>query len=461
MDFAKKIKKYESQFNEDLKGLVKIASIRDDYSKSEKAPFGAKCQEALTYMQTLCEKYGFETSNIDGYALLVTYGEGEESYGMLGHLDVVPADDGWTFDPFAAEIVEGFIVGRGVWDDKGPSMAALYAMRLIKDEGIVLKKKIMLILGMDEESGMECMEYYVKHALVPSCGFVPDADFPVIYGEKGMCQLKVKGAINTNISKMHAGTRSNIVIANAKAKINSIENIDVSFESYLNTNKLVGCISIDNEQKAIEIQGEAAHAATPNEGNNAALRVMEFVKNIYANDDVGKIYDLLKDWDGRGVKVNINSKTMGELTMNLGIIKIENNTFELVLDFRFPQESSTQLIIEKCQKAFLEMGFDVDISIEHSALPLYVDPDSKMVQTLTKAYQLYSNDYESKNQVIGGGTYAKMFPNFVAFGPEFPNPKKPKTFSLGKIHQNNEAANLEELYMACAIYAQVLYDEVI
>ena len=181
MNWLTELEKYQDEFIQDLKGLIAIPSVRDDSKKAEGAPFGAGCRKALDYMLELGRREGFEVKDYDGYAGVISYGDGEESVGVLAHLDVVPVGVGWSKDPFAAEIIDGYMFGRGTLDDKGPAMSGFYALKMLKDKGIKLNRKVMLILGCDEESGMECMEYYTKHGEIPTLGFTPDADFPVTY----------------------------------------------------------------------------------------------------------------------------------------------------------------------------------------------------------------------------------------------------------------------------------------
>ena len=185
MDFNTEVLKYKDDFLKDLNTLVSYESVRDESTKAENAPFGKNCRDVLDAMLDMAKRDGFETKDIDGYAGVVEYGQGEETFGVLGHLDIVPLGEGWTKDPLKVTLENGYIFGRGVMDDKGPALAGYYALKMIRDLNIPLKKRVMLITGCDEESGMECMNYYVDHAEVPQMGFVPDANFPVIYGEKG------------------------------------------------------------------------------------------------------------------------------------------------------------------------------------------------------------------------------------------------------------------------------------
>ncbi|MEG2685109.1 MAG: Sapep family Mn(2+)-dependent dipeptidase, partial [Erysipelotrichaceae bacterium] len=191
MNYLEIAQKYKDEFLMDLTGLLSIPSILNEEDKVVGAPFGIECQRALEYMMNLGIKYGFSVNNIDGYALSITYGEQDDSIGILSHLDVVPAGKGWTSNPFCTTIRDGYLFARGVLDDKGPAMMSLYALRIIKEYNIKLNKKVVLIFGLDEESEMRCMNYYTEHASIPSCGFVPDADFPLIYGEKGIMTIKL------------------------------------------------------------------------------------------------------------------------------------------------------------------------------------------------------------------------------------------------------------------------------
>ena len=212
INWFEEAEKYREALIRDLKGLIAIPSLRCDEERREGAPFGEGPRQALDYMLELGSASGFDTKDAEGYAGVISMGEGEQSVGVLGHLDIVPVGEGWTKDPFACTEEDGYLFGRGVVDDKGPALAGFYAMKMLKDNHVPLNKKIMLILGCDEESGMECMDYYKEHGEIPQCGIVPDADFPVTYGEKGGLHVLLKGKADTKIVSMHAGTRPNIVI---------------------------------------------------------------------------------------------------------------------------------------------------------------------------------------------------------------------------------------------------------
>lgn len=455
MNWLEEIHHYRNDLISDIKSLIAIPSIREE--ASEQAPFGKPCREALDHMLALGEKEGFATENIDGYAGVISYGEGEDSVGVLAHLDVVPVGEGWSKDPFQAVEEHGYLFGRGVLDDKGPAVAAFYAMKMLKDKGIQLNKKIMLILGCDEESGMECMNYYVKHAQIPTVGFTPDAEFPVIYGEKGGVQVELSGKVDSVIESMHAGERMNIVIGKASCVVKEWDDRAMDlFAFYLNANGLKGSVTYVGDKAELMIEGGFAHAAMPYLGNNAALHLLNFVGNCFDDKFAADTYAMLKDWQGKPLGIFMESPTMGFLTMSTGIVNIEQGHACIMIDIRYPQETNADIIMEGFHKTAAELEYGLSIELKKDTKPLYVDPNSELVTTLSDMYRFYSKDELTPNMTIGGGTYAKKFPNFVAFGPEFPNQKHPEGVFVGGCHQKDEGICIDDLLCATAIYAGAL-----
>ena len=151
----------------------------------EGKPFGEGPAEALKEGLKIAEELGFKTVNLDNYCGYAEMGEGEEIVGIAGHLDIVPVGGDWTYDPFKLTREGDYIYGRGTTDDKGPVIEALYAMKLLRDSGVKLNKRVRLIMGCNEETGSKCMEHYNEVEEELSCGFTPDANFPCIHGEKG------------------------------------------------------------------------------------------------------------------------------------------------------------------------------------------------------------------------------------------------------------------------------------
>jgi succinyl-diaminopimelate desuccinylase len=455
MDFINEARKHQDQIVKDLVGLVQIPSLTDPATVKPGAPFGDALRKALDYTLAMGQRDGFKTRDLEGYAGVIEFGEGTEIMGILGHLDVVPIGTGWTFDPFGGTIKDGFVMGRGAQDDKGPSIAGYAAMRLLKNMGITPKKRVFLILGTDEESGMACMKYYKQHGEIPQFGFVPDADFPVIYGEKGILNLKVAGKADTQIVRLSAGERPNVVIGEAEVTLKGSPKGDY-FSFYLKAHHLSGSVHENDGFTTYAIKGRYAHGSLPQEGINAAWHLLNFVGSAYDDATAYHLATLLEHYRGDALGIRVFGSHMGFLTMNVGIVRIEDNTVDITLDIRYPQETNEQFILSQVDAAFNAVLPGLSTTIIAHKGPLFVDPQSKLVSTLEKIYRKYSGDTQTKLLTMGGGTYARSFDNFVAFGAEFPLRQRPAW--VGQVHQADEGYEIEQLILATAIYAQAIYD---
>lgn len=455
MDWMTLAKNIKQSLIEDLSGVIAIPSLLDETTAKDQAPFGQEIRKALDYMLELAKRDGFKTTDVDGYAGIIEFGEGEEIVGVLGHLDVVPPGEGWQHQPFVASEDRGYLFGRGTMDDKGPTMAAYYAMKLLKDSGIKLNKRVFLILGCDEETGMRCMEYYKKHAPIPDLGFVPDADFPVIYGEKGILNVALKSSLPTVIQQFHAGQRPNIVIGQALATVIGEAQPEL-FNFYLKAHHLKGTITVTAEGVQYFIEGESAHGAFPENGNNAGVHLFRFIAGAYQDQYALTMAHILNDYYGKDLGIMYQGSHMGYLTMNVGIIDVTAEQQTINLDIRYPNDFDYQEILKRMESTLNQYQSGITIEILAHKEPLFVDPNSTLVQTLVACYRKYAKDDVTPIKTIGGGTYARCFDNFVAFGPEFAHIEKPDF--VGDIHQADEAASIDQLILSCAIYAAALYE---
>ena len=228
------IDSYAEEFAAHLAKWIRVPSVKDEPAPG--APFGAECRRMYDMALADCKAEGFIVREFDGYALDATLpGESDEAIAGLGHLDVVPAGDGWPMDPFGAVREGEKLYGRGTSDDKGPMLCAMYAMRAIKAAGIPLKKSIRLILGCDEESGWEDMGYYAEHVGLPEVGFSPDASFPLINTEKAMLPMNFTAPVakdGLQVKKMFTGERTNVIPGESKALIEGGEEIAAAIAAY-------------------------------------------------------------------------------------------------------------------------------------------------------------------------------------------------------------------------------------
>ncbi len=451
INFLEEANKRKDDMLADIQTLCRIPSVLDKTTANEGQPFGIQCREVLEAMLAIAERDGYAYENVDGYAGHIDIGNKEETFGILGHLDVVPCNQtGWNTNPYDMTIKDGKIYGRGVSDDKGPLIAAYYAAKIIDELDIPLKMKIRVIFGCDEENGCGCMKYYFTKKPYPQMGFTPDADFPVVYGEKAMYHSEITGEIEKdNIICLFGGKTTNIVPETCEAYVTGhYKQYRDSFNQYLNQHHLTGTVEAEGNHTKLVLVGKSAHASLPHLGINATTYMCHYLATISNNKLVHFINDYLYN-DHYGEKLGIKyDGLMGPLTVNPGVTQYKDGYAKVILDMRVPHEVTPEFISDKLNNAIKDFGLN---ETHQSIKALYVDPNSDLIQSLHNAYVEFTGDHIHKPQAIGGGTYAKMMPNCVAFGPEFPGRNN-------KIHQNNEEMAIDDLMKATAIYAKTLYN---
>lgn len=453
IDFKKEVLKYKDELINDTRKLLQINSELTTFDPNRTgAPFGLGNKEALDFMLDLAKKDGFNVLNVDGYAGHIEYGDSKEYIGSIGHLDVVPAGSDWTYPPYEAKIVDGKIYARGTEDDKGPTMAVYYAMKILKNLGVKLNTRIKLILGLDEESGWRCMDYYFKkHPQAPKAGFIADADFPLIYAEKGITNTIIKGSFDNSILlSVNGGLRTNMVPESAFATLVYKDEYKNLLNKYLKDNNLLGEVIKDNDVLLFKVYGKSAHGAFPDDGINALSLLFEGLKSLNLNNELVDFLNKYLTNDNLGKKLGISyyDDEMGDLTVNMGLVKTNDNLFEIVLNIRYPKGVDYQKDVFERIESLLNKGYN--LSVNHHQKLLYKDPNSDLIQTLLKVYRKHTNDL-SEPITIGGGTFARATENVVAFGPHFPN--KP-TY----IHQKDEYIEIDDLILATIIYTESLYE---
>ena len=453
---------------DDLFRLLEIDSVRNDELASPEAPVGPGPLKALEEFMTMAEEDGFTTKQFGPWAGRVEIGSGEELLGILGHVDVVPAGSGWETDPFEPVIKDGRIYGRGSSDDKGPTVAAYFAIKLLRELGVEFNKRIHLIVGTDEESGWQCMDYYFQHAEMPDFGFSPDADFPIINGEKGNVSALIS-TCNGNqcegqveLVSFEAGLRPNMVPESALAKLKVVDsdllkhlNLEKDFASYLKDNQLKGEISVLDDMVTITLIGKSAHGSTPEKGINGATYLARFLSRLTFNQEQAQDFikvlsdPLFLGFDGSKVGVAHNHEVMGDVSMNVGIANYRQADDVLIdINFRFPKGTHPEQMLEQIQESLKDYKC-LEIKMSSAKEPHYVPADDPLVTTLLDVYQKQTGQ-EAYEQTIGGGTYGRLMPRGVAYGALFPD-------SIDTMHQANEFLAEEDLLRATAIYAEAIY----
>ena len=430
---------------ETLQRWIRVPSVRAERS-ADNAPFGAEVRRSLDVALEDLARLGMNPRDIDGYCCDAEIGEGEETIAVLAHLDVVPEGDGWDHDPYGGEIVDGRIIGRGTSDDKGPGVAALFAMKAIVDAGIKLNKRCRLILGCDEESGMEDLHYYEEKIGLPDKGFSPDASFPLINTEKGITSLKLHAPISDErLVSIASGTRSNVVPGTAVAVVAGdwreaaadafcVEDEDCSIETEL----------VDGNTK-ITITGVPAHASTPEKGKNAAKMLLAVLCEMGIG---GKPVSLLVEAAGEGddgVNLGIagSDAVSGRLTINMGLLFADEKEITVTFDCRYPVFYNALLLRETVAKRLAPAGFVLEPG--RISEPHHVPESSELVTKLMGVYNEITGT-DSKPFAIGGGTYARHLKEGVAFGMLFPGDPELE-------HQANESIGIDSFVRAARIYA--------
>lgn len=456
------IKRADGHFDQmvaDLRGLISIRSVLDESKSNVDNPFGPEISKAIGYFISSASKLGFRTKNISNSAAWAEVGEGEELVGVLAHMDVVPEGDvsEWKYPPYAAQIADGVLWGRGTVDDKGPAMAALYAVKTLDEAGLIKGKRIRVIVGGDEETGSRGMERYIREEEVPAYGFSPDSSFPLINAEKGMARVLISslpysGAGSSSapsLVSLHSGFRYNVVPDRAEAvfsgafskddaaKISAAKGIELAFE---------------DGRTRVKAYGKTGHAMAPDKGDNALLKLFRLLAGLdwqpeSARGFVRSMAEAFSDINGKAAGIARSDKVSGPLTWNAAIADIDDKKAELRVDIRYPVTADWTALESDLTKLGERAG--VKVTVERHSPALFVPPETPLIGKLLKAYENVMG-VRAEPQSTGGGTYCRSMPHSVSFGPNFPG-------EPDLDHQPNEHISLESLRKLLHIYTEAVY----
>lgn len=428
-----------------LQKWIRVPSVKGEAAPG--APFGKEVRSMLDMALADCEQMGFKTQNFDGYIAHADLGEGsdEDALAILAHLDVVPEGDGWKYPPYGAVIENGRMYGRGTSDDKGPAVAALYAMKAVKDAGIPLRRKVRLILGCDEESGWEDIAHYNKVATMPRMGFSPDASYPIINIEKGICRLELHGVLSNEglqVIDFNNGERPNVIPGRASALVAGDAATVAQAEAAAKKLDIPAEVQLTDKGVSITVTGISGHAAYPETARNANGEMLLLLRELGVQGDLRLLADKIGlDYKGEGLEVSVSDGISGYLTCNLGIIRAGEGGVYATLDIRYPVMTNPDMIIKNVSASLPDMRVDA-MEVKE---PHHVPAGSELVQKLLDAYHEVTG-YERKCLYTGGGTYARSLQEGVAFGASFPQDED-------LAHQANEYADIEGLYKNIKIFA--------
>lgn len=428
-----------------LQKWIRVPSVKGEAAPG--APFGKEVRSMLDMALADCEQMGFKTQNFDGYIAHADLGEGsdEDALAILAHLDVVPEGDGWKYPPYGAVIENGRMYGRGTSDDKGPAVAALYAMKAVKDVGIPLRRKVRLILGCDEESGWEDIAHYNKVATMPRMGFSPDASYPIINIEKGICRLELHGVLSNEglqVIAFNNGERPNVIPGRASALVAGDAATVAQAEAAAKKLDIPAEVQLTDKGVSITVTGISGHAAYPETARNANGEMLLLLRELGVQGDLCLLADKIGlDYKGEGLEISVSDGISGYLTCNLGIIRAGEGGVYATLDIRYPVMTNPDMIIKNVSASLPGMRVDA-MEVKE---PHHVPAGSELVQKLLDAYHEVTG-YERKCLYTGGGTYARSLQEGVAFGASFPQDED-------LAHQANEYADIEGLYKNIKIFA--------
>ena len=434
------------QMLEDIATVVHIPSALDTESARNGAPFGEGPLAALEATLGIAQRMGFETRNLDGYigiadmpATAPRANKVALQLGIIGHVDVVPEGPAWHFPAYELTQKDGYLIGRGVIDDKGPLLIALHAANCIKEAGMALPHSLRILIGTNEETGMHDVDYYLTHFESPDFLFTPDAEFPVCYGEKGHFDGMFSAGPfkDGQLISIEAGVAANAVPGTARA-----------------------CYLAEGKPCTLDVEGKSAHASTPQLGESAlALLARKLIElNIGTQEEQSFLQFLAEAaacFDGGAFEIACEDDDFGALTSVIGMCKseelAEGSRFSLSFDCRYPTSTNAQAL-ERALSDYSQ-HFGVAFAALNDSEPFLLDPQSPAVQALLDAYQSATGE-SAKPFTMGGGTYARKFKTAASFGPEKPELAVPDW--VGSMHGADEGVSIELLQQAFCIYVHTI-----
>lgn len=454
MNWVKIIEPYKAELLADLDGLLRIPSVKNLDTASANAPFGTAIQEALDYILALGKRDSFTAKDVDHYAGHLEIGQGEKLLGILSHLDVVPADASqWDSNPYIPVIKNGRLYARGALDDKGPTLLAYYAVKILKDLGVTWNQRIRLIYGTDEENNWDGIHYYFNKEEMPDYGIVPDGIFPLIYAEKGVVSIDLTKELHSkHLLTFKSGTTYNVVPDFASVDLAYPTDLENEFSTFLDKYKLKGQFTKNENHQHLEVFGQSFHAASPSGGTNAVLYLIHFLTSLTLDESANNFLNfinhyLFDDFTGHSLGINFNDSKLGNVTINAAFVTFDNGKAKIGLNLRYPASYRFETYYQKLCQIANQSNLAATI-ISHK-LPSHSNVDDPETKILLETYRKHTGD-QTPPLAISGITYGRIFKRGITFGPAFLG--KPAT-----LHQPNEFIELEDLFKGLEIYLDALY----
>ncbi len=446
------IEKNKEAFVKDLDRLVAVPSI--SVHGDDTYPYGKECGRVLDEMTALAAGYGFQVKNHEyhcGSLLVKGTGDSPRRIGIYAHLDVVPLGEGWHNPPLKCTQKDGFLIGRGVGDNKGPGICALYALRYLKEHGIELKNDVLVYYGLSEETGMQDIEYFCRTQQVPDFNLVADTNFPVCYGEKGLMRADIERKIEGNLVSFHGGSVVNVIPPKAEAVISG-----VSLEAAREKLGDIEGISVDRDGESVKVTalGISRHAAFPEGSVNA---IQELSKALAGSGlltgsaalGVKAVAAMTSDYYGESCGIPFEDKESGRLTCVGSVIHAQDGVMKVSFDTRYPVTVDGDEVVDGFKKRAESLGFAV--SVGELSAPAYVPLDNPYIPVLSEICDcVQGKHYEP--YTMGGGTYSRHLPCAIGFGPGVPDAPNPFENGHGQGHQPDECVPFDMLLKGLKTY---------
>ncbi len=448
-----------------MKDIARVVAINSERMPAKEGmPFGEGPYQALMEFLEMAKEKGFNVTNYGNAVGAVDLNDKERQLDMLAHLDIVPAGEGWSVtDPFEAKIVDGKLYGRGTADDKGPAVVALWALKCIRDLNIPVSKNARVVVGTDEECSSGDLPYYYGKVKEAPMTFSPDAEYPVINIEKGGIGPKFHAEWEEDrnlprLTAMSGALKLNVLPGNAYATVEglSLEELAAVAEEVSKSTKAVYSFHKEDDLSVkIACEGTAAHAASPEKGNNALTALIEYLcaLPLAESEAKKKLHSLKKlfphrDSFGKALGVAMEDKESGYLTLVFSMMNWTKTGFTGQFDCRAPICATEENLTDIARNSFEKEGITMDEA--HLRSPHYVPEDSPFVKKLLEVYEAYTG-LEGKCIAIGGGTYVHHLANGVAFGCALPGTEN-------GMHCPDEFAVIDELIVSAKMFAQIIAD---
>lgn len=436
---------------QDIRTLVQVESVEDLEHAAPGAPFGPAPAEALHRALAIADRLGLKTTDCDGYMGFGDVpGADDKCVATICHSDIVPLGLGWTVDPLDVTRRDGYLLGRGTADDKGPLVVSLYAAAFFAREvartGKPLPHTLRAMIGANEETGMADVDYYLKHYPEPDFLFSPDADFPLICGEKGVYHGRFTSApvAGDRIVELDGGTVANAIPGLATALVRADADALPAAEGIAVEPAGEGLVRIT-------ATGKGGHASMPEGTVNAIGVLVRYLLDQGICGEGERTFlelerTLTASTDGSTLGIAAADNKFGPLTCIAGTVRTKDGCYVQTVDSRYPT-STTGGRITTCLRALAERH-GATYQMLADAVPFYIEPTSPEIRALLQTYSEYAG-YDAQAFTIGGGTYARHFTRACAFGP---HEQKPTPDWVGMEHGPDEGASEEDLRQALKIY---------